>query len=83
MILTNSSVSFTEKAADDNAGAISTSSTSFDKSEKVRFQSSANGPVVESLGRTPTFFYIGKHEINNKIDRMYWKILGLSLRQHF
>jgi hypothetical protein len=42
----------------ESAGVMSTSSTSFDISENVRFQSSAKGPVVVSLGRVPTFFYI-------------------------
>jgi hypothetical protein len=42
----------------ESAGVMSTSSTSFEISENVRFQSSAKGPVVVSLGRVPTFFYI-------------------------
>ena len=58
--LTSSSVSLTEKAADESAGVISTSSISVDISPKARFQSSAKGPLVESLGSTPTFFYFNQ-----------------------
>lgn len=54
---TNSSVSFTAKAAD-SAGEISTSSISPDNVAKVRFQSSAKGPAVVSFGKTPTLFFI-------------------------
>jgi hypothetical protein len=54
--LTSSSGSLIAKAAE-RAGVMSTSSTSFEMSPNARFQSSANGPDVVSLGRVPTFFY--------------------------
>ena len=37
---------------------MSTSSTSFEMSLRAFFHSSAKGPVEESLGIVPTFFYI-------------------------
>ena len=53
--LTNSSESLIAKAAE-SAGAMSTSSTSFDISANVRFHSSAKGPEAVFLGKVPTLF---------------------------
>lgn len=65
---TSSSVSLTEKAADESAGVISTSSISVDISPKARFQSSAKGPLVESLGSTPTFFYFNQFMFRSSLN---------------
>jgi hypothetical protein len=52
---TNSSESLIAKAAE-SAGAMSTSSTSFDISANARFHSSAKGPEAGFLGKVPTLF---------------------------
>lgn len=50
--------SLTEKAAVDKAADMSISSViSLHFSAKTFFHSSMNGPLVLSLGRTPTFFW--------------------------